>query len=263
MPPRVVVIVQARLGSTRLPGKTLADIAGRPMLDWVLDRAERIPGIDGLVLATTDRLRDDKLVDFARKQGVRCVRGSEQDVLDRFHVAVTEHPADVIVRVTPDCPLLDPEVAGQVLAKFLQTPGRYDYVSNVHPPTFPDGLDTEVFSRDALETAWREAELPSDREHVTPFMWRRAGPERFRLGNVTGARDLSTERWTVDTATDLDFVRKIYEILGPSRPIFGMEEVLDLLHTHPELRDINAGQRRNEGYQRSLAADAAAPRTSR
>ncbi len=262
MAPRVLVIVQARLGSTRLPGKTLEKIAGRPMLELVLDRAKAIPGIDGLVLATTDRPQDAALVEVARKRGLPWVRGSEEDVLDRFHVAVTEYPADVIVRISPDCPLLDPRVAGKVLATFQETPAQLRYVSNVNPPMFPDGLDTEVFSREALETAWREAELLSDREHVTPFI--RKQPQRFNVENVPNDTDLSWERWTVDTASDLEFVRQIYEALCPSGlRIFGMEEVLKLLRKHPELRKINAGQRRNEGYQRSLAADATAPRARR
>jgi spore coat polysaccharide biosynthesis protein SpsF len=259
MAARVLVIIQARLGSTRLPGKTLADIAGRPMLAWVFDRAAAIPGIDGLVVATTDRPGDDPLVDFARERALPCVRGSESDVLDRFHLALTEYPADVIVRVSPDCPLLDPEVSGRVLAEFRRLVGQVDYASNIHPPTFPDGLDTEVFSRETLETAWREARRPSDREHVTPFIWGRPG--RFRLANVRGARDLSTERWTVDTAADLEFVRNVYAALGRSERPFGMEDVLGLLDAQPALRRLNAGQRRNEGYERSLAADA--PRTVR
>ena len=255
--PRVLAVIQARLGSTRLPGKTLTDIAGRPMLAHVLHRTAAIPGVDGVVLATTVSPHDDRLVQWAIETGVSCVRGSEEDVLDRFHTTLARHPADAVVRVTPDCPLIDPEVSGSVIAEWRRHPSELDYVSNTHPPTFPDGLDTEVVSREALETAWREATLPSDREHVTPFIWQRPG--RFRLFNVVHSEeDLSSHRWTVDTAADLDFVRAVYERLGPTGTRrFGMSEVLALLAKHPELRTLNAGQRRNEGYARSLARDAA------
>ncbi len=261
MASRVLVVIQARLGSTRLPGKTLVDIAGRPMLAWVVERAAAIPGVDGIVLATTNRPGDDRLADFAREGKLSCVRGSEEDVLDRFHLALSEHPADIVVRVTPDCPLLDSEVAGRVLSEFRRLEGRVDYVSNVHPPTFPDGLDTEVFSRAVLAAAWREARLPSDREHVTTFVWRQ--PERFCLANVTSGQDLSAERWTVDTAADLEFVQAVYAALGRGIRPFGMDDVLRLLAAQPGLRRLNAGQRRNEGLDRSLIADLAARNVAR
>jgi len=256
---RVFAVIQVRLGSTRLPGKALADIAGRPMLAHVVERAAAIPGVDGVVLATTTLARDDRLADWARTAGLPCVRGSEDDVLDRFHDVLARHPADAVVRVTPDCPLLDPEVSGRVVAEWRRRPHELDYASNVHPPTFPDGLDTEVVAREALERAWREARQPSDREHVTPFVWRQ--PDRFRLAGVCHADDLSALRWTVDTAADLDFARAVYAHLAPAGaprggPLFGMDAVLALLAARPELARLNAGQRRNEGYERSVAAEA-------
>jgi spore coat polysaccharide biosynthesis protein SpsF (cytidylyltransferase family) len=259
MAARVLAVIQARLGSTRLPGKTLADIAGRPMLAHVVERARAIPGVDEVVLATTEDPRDDDLARWAARAGLRCVRGSEEDVLDRFHLALGRFPADAAVRVTPDCPLLDPEVSGLVVAEWRRLQGRVEYVSNVDPPTFPDGLDTEIFTREALETAWREATLQSDREHVTPYL--RRDQRRFRRANVEHDRDLSMLRWTVDTAPDLDFVRAVYSHLSPTGArTFGMNEVLALLAAHPELPALNAGQRRNQGYERSLAQDAASRR---
>lgn len=259
MAARVLALIQARLGSTRLPGKALAEIAGRPMLAHVVERASAIPGVEGVVLATSVNPSDGRLVEFARAAGLPWVRGSEEDVLDRFRVALSEHPADVIVRVTPDCPLLDPEVSGLVVSEYMRREGAVDYVSNVHPPTYPDGLDTEVFSREALERAWREAQLPSDREHVTTYIWRHPG--RFRLANVFHTVDLSDLRWTVDTAADLEFVRTVYDSLSPTgRRRFGMAEVLALLRARPELRSLNAGLKRNEGLERSQAADPVAPR---
>jgi len=249
---RCVAIVQARVGSSRLPGKALLDIAGRPMVAHVVDRALAIDGVDGVVLATTVAPADDALADFARRYDIPCTRGSEDDVLDRFHQAVGEHPADVIVRVTADCPLLDPRVSGCVLAEYLRRVGDVDYVSNVHPPTYPDGLDTEVVSREALERAWRDADRPSDREHVTSYIWHNAST--FRLGNVATEPSRAHLRWTVDELADLEFVRAVYARLDAGSR-FGMDEVLDLLSAEPELARMNAGLARNEGYARSLRAD--------
>jgi spore coat polysaccharide biosynthesis protein SpsF (cytidylyltransferase family) len=158
------------------------------------------------------------------------------------------------VRLTGDCPLLDPAVSGLVVAEYLRRSGAIDYASNVHPPTYPDGLDTEVISARALETAWTEARRPSDREHVTPYVWRQPG--RFRLANVGHDRDLSALRWTVDDARDLALVRQVYSGLSPDgRSVFGMTEVLDLLRARPGLAGLNAGTRRNEGLERSERAD--------
>ncbi len=257
--PRVIAIVQARLGSTRLPGKALLPLAGRPMLEHVLARAAAVPGVDAIVLATTVDPQDDALADFARSAGVPCVRGSVEDVLDRFHAALRAHPAAAVVRVTGDCPLLDPAVSGLVVAEYLRRAGEVDYASNVHPPTYPDGLDTEVFSAAALEAAWREARRGSDREHVTPYLWQH--PERFRLANVAHAENLSALRWTVDDARDLDFARAVCGALAPEGArLFGMQEVLDLLRARPELSALNAGTRRNEGFERSRLADLAVSR---
>jgi spore coat polysaccharide biosynthesis protein SpsF (cytidylyltransferase family) len=253
MAERAVAVIQARLGSTRLPGKALADIAGRPMLAHVAERAAAIPGIAAVVIATTVSPADEPLAAFACRAGLHSIRGSEADVLDRFCLAARETRAEAIVRITADCPLLDPEVSGRVLAAYVGGRPAVDYASNVHPPTYPDGLDTEVVSVEALETAAREAELPSDREHVTTYIWRR--PERFRLLNVANGEDLSAHRWTVDTGADLAFVRAVFEALGRGGSRAGMAEVLGLLAEQPALREINAGLRRNEGFERSLAAE--------
>ena len=248
----IAAIVQARMGSSRLPGKTLADIAGRPMLARLVERARRIEGVDAVIIATTGRPADDAIVAFAETAGLPVHRGSERDVLDRVHGAAARFGASVIVRVTPDCPLLDPVVASCVLARFREAAGRLDYVSNTQPPTFPDGMDTEVISVAALATAWREARLPSEREHVTPFIWKQ--PQRFRLANVVHAEDLSHLRWTVDDAADLEFARAIHARLGADR-VFGMNDVLALLRREPALLNPNRSLTRNEGYARSLRAD--------
>jgi len=251
----IAAIVQARIGSSRLPGKTLMDLAGRPLLGHLVDRARRIPGLEAVVIATTDRPDDRAILDFAAAEGLPVYAGSEDDVLDRFQQATRRFDVSVVVRVTPDCPLLDPAVAGLVLRRFLDAGGELDYACNTQPPTFPDGQDTEVFSAAALARAWREARLPSEREHVTPYIWKH--PDRFRLANVRHAEDLSALRWTVDEPADLAFVRAVYARLGGQGP-FGMDDVLALLHREPALLEINRSLIRNVGYAKSLRADRAA-----
>jgi spore coat polysaccharide biosynthesis protein SpsF (cytidylyltransferase family) len=255
MTARTVVIVQARMGSTRLPGKVMAEIAGRPMLWHVLDRSARIVGAEAVMLATTALPEDERLLALAREWDVPVYAGSPEDVLDRFYQAARLMDAHIIVRVTADCPLLDPAVGSAVLAQFLD--GDAAYASNVHPPTYPDGLDVEVFSREALECAWREATRSSEREHVTPYFW--THPERFLATNLTYHQDLSHLRWTVDEPRDLEFVRAVYDRLSvPGRPPFGMDAVLDLLAHEPGLLRLNAGIVRDVGYLKSLAAEATA-----
>ncbi|MFN8456749.1 MAG: glycosyltransferase family protein [Anaerolineae bacterium] len=245
----ITAIIQARLGSSRLPGKTLMEINGRPMLGHLVDRVRQIQGIEQVIIATTIRSIDQAIADFGKIEGLPVYIGSEEDVLDRFYQAARRFNASVIVRVTPDCPLLDVEVSRQVLVRFLQ--GDVDYASNTNPPTFPDGLDTEVFSFAALEQAWHEAKLSSEREHVTSYIWK--NPDKFRLANVVGERNLSALRWTVDEPQDLAFVRAVYEHLGPDS--FGMAAVLDLLETQPDLGKANFTIERNQGYQKSLRQD--------
>lgn len=241
------------MASTRLPGKVLADVNGRPMLQRVIERARRIPGATKIVLATSDDPANAPLLDLARQTGIASYAGSESDVLDRYYQATKQIAADVIVRITADCPVVDPAVSGRVVGKFLE--GGFDYVSNTNPPTFPDGLDTEVFSFDALVRAWREASLASEREHVTPYIWK--NPAMFRTANVRGERDLSHLRWTVDHADDLAFVRSIYaRMTERGLREFGMNDILDLLSSEPELASVNSDHSRNEGYAKSLSDEA-------
>lgn len=247
----VAAIVQARMGSTRLPGKVLMELAGRPLLWHVLERARRVPGIDRLIVATTRQPADDAIEAFCRAEGCACHRGSEDDVLDRYHGAAQEAGATVVVRITADCPLLDPEVSGRVV-EALDRNGC-DYASNTLEQTFPDGLDTEAFTAAALDKAWREARLASQREHVTPYLWQNGG--LFTLCAVKQARDLSALRWTVDRPEDLAFVRAIYGHLHRPGSVFHMDAILALLERHPELERINQGIRRNEGYEKSLRTD--------
>jgi spore coat polysaccharide biosynthesis protein SpsF len=246
-----VAVIQARMGSRRLPGKTLMDVTGRPLIARVIDRAVRIAGVDGVVVATTTRAEDDAVVRCARACGVTTFAGDEADVLDRFHRAAADSRADVVVRLTADCPLLDPDVSSAVLRLFLAE--GLDYASNVHPPTYPDGLDTEVFSREALQRAWQSAVLDAEREHVTPYLWSR--PELFKCGCVVGASDLSQHRWTVDEAADLAFVRTVYDALEPQHGgVFGHEQVLALVNARPGMARLAGRHDRGHGYLHSVPA---------
>lgn len=230
----------------------MMDLGGEPLLGHLIKRIKKSKHISDIVIATTTHERDGLIVKYAEENNLGSYRGSEQDVLDRFYQAALLFKAQVIVRVTPDCPLLDPLVSDRVIEHFL---GRgYDYVSNTIVPTYPDGLDTEVFSFAALEKAWNQASLPSEREHVTAYIVKH--PELFRHFNVKNeGEDLSWMRWTVDTERDYDFVSSIMEKLGKSGEIFHMEDVVRVLKDYPELLQINKGINRNEGYAASLMKD--------
>jgi spore coat polysaccharide biosynthesis protein SpsF (cytidylyltransferase family) len=241
----VVTIVQARMSSTRLPGKVLLPIGDEPMVAHVIRRAEAM-GFP-VVLATSTDATDDPLATFAVEHGWPVSRGSRDDVLARYSRAVPE-TARWVVRVTADCPLFDPAVGRSVVRAAIER--NVDYASNTIVPTFPDGLDCEVLTVDSLRIAATEAKDASEREHVTPFVWRH--PERFRCFNVTHEPDLSNERWTVDDVRDLAFVRAVHERL----PLVGgrrsdsMNDVLAVLASEPGLREINRGTVRNQGSSR-------------
>ena len=226
----VAVVVQARMGSSRLPGKVLKNIAGRPMLSYQMERLRRVKRADRLVIATSDRPADDALAAFCKKENIDCVRGSEADVLARYHLALERFPADTVVRITADCPLIDPALVDDVIATY-----EPDFVSNMLEKTYPYGMAVEAFSAQALREAHREAKDPAEREHVTPFIWRR--PERYRLKSLTMTPNLSGHRWTVDTPEDFELVSRLLKTLKPQ---FTLEDVLALLDEHPDWCAINA-----------------------
>jgi spore coat polysaccharide biosynthesis protein SpsF len=247
----ILGILQARVSSTRLPGKVLEPILGQPMLARQIERLARCQAIDRLIVATSRDASDDAIADLCRELGVECFRGSLDDVLDRFYQAAIHHAPEHVVRLTGDCPLADPALIDALIRFHLAEDS--DYTSNCHEPSLPDGLDAEVMRMAALATAWREARLPSEREHVTPFI--RNHPQRFRIRLWKHPVDLSAHRWTVDEAADLAFVRAVYAALYPRDPAFGMQDVLDLIAQKPELAALNAGIRRNAGYEKSLRED--------
>jgi glutamate-1-semialdehyde-2,1-aminomutase len=255
---KIVAVVQARMGSTRLPGKVLKPLAGRPMLWHVLTRALAAKSVDEVVLATTDAPEDRALEPTARALGVRVVYGHPTDVLDRFRLAAQASGADAIVRVTADCPFLDPEIVDACVELFKKSGAAY--ASNAIKRTFPDGLDVEVFSSAALETAWKEAALPSEREHVTPFIWK--NPARFPAAELTRETDLSALRWCVDNPEDLLLAQAVCEELGRGGRLFGCRELLQFIQGRPDLAALNAGIDCNEGYAKSLKEDQAAAKRS-
>jgi len=246
----IVAIIQGRMGSSRLPGKVMAEIAGKPMLFHVVNRVRRAKKIHQVAVATSTHASDDPIAVFCDGNGISCFRGSEEDVLDRFYRAAKHFQADVIVRLSSDCPLHDPEVIDRVVEALLE--GDADFVSGGMKTTYPDGLDAAAFPMAVLDQTWREAKLTSDREHVTTYIHKH--PEIFRLKTVRCNEDLSHHRWTVDEPQDLEFVRTVYSHLGDVP--FGMRDILDLLTRHPELNKINTGIARNEGYVKSLEVDA-------
>lgn len=246
---KTVALIQARMSSSRLPGKVLRDIAGLPMLLQVVQRAKQANFIKFVAVVTSTHAADDAIEGFCQEHGIPCFRGSLDDVLDRYYQAASHFQAEAVVRLTGDCPLLDPQIIDKVIQTFYQ--GGFDYVSNALECTYPDGLDTEIFRFAALERAWKEARLKSEREHVTAYIYKH--PALFRLGTVKHEEDLSFLRWTVDTSRDLDFVKTVYSSFPNTD--FGMDDILKLLKEHPEITKINSGQQRNEGYLKSLQED--------
>lgn len=248
---KTVAIVQARMGSTRLPNKVMRPICGTPMIGLLLERLAKAKRIDQIVLATSKDLRNKPLAQYVRELGYAVYQGSEDDVLDRYYQAAQEAEADTVVRITGDCPLIDPMLIDRVIEFHVQ--GAYDFVSNAIEPTFPDGLDAAVFRFSLLEQAWLDAKFPSEREHVTLYM--RRFPDRYKIGVYKGAPDRSHFRWTVDEPADFEFVSKIYERLYPGKPDFGSDDIYRLLEREPELSKINSGISRNEGLQCALQQD--------
>lgn len=238
--PRVVAVVQARMQSSRLPGKVLEDIHGQPMLLRVVRRVRKAQTVDQVVVATTTSESDDPVEALCRAEGLACLRGEAVDVLDRVHSAAAAHHADVVVRITGDCPVIDPQVIDLTVRAFLESDPPVDLALNrfVDDRTFPIGLDTEVCSFEALDTAWKEADQAYQREHVMPYLY--DPPGRFRVLHVRNDEDLGSYRWTVDTAEDLAFIRAVFEHFAPEED-FDWRDILALVRSRPDLAALNAG----------------------
>jgi spore coat polysaccharide biosynthesis protein SpsF len=234
-----VAVIQARMGSSRLPGKVLMDLGGRPMLSRQIERLRRCPALEEIVIATTREAIDDPLVDLAARESLRVCRGSETDVLARYRQAAEECGADLVVRVTGDCPLLDPEAVGAVVTELERNAGVWDYASNIVERTYPRGLDAEAFFMDTLRRMDRLARSPAAREHVTHFLLRER-PELFAVGSIKDREDNSDLRWTVDTPEDLRAVRSIFQGMGLDRRPAGYREIVAYARSHPEVAGLNA-----------------------
>jgi len=254
MLPRVIAIVQGRMDSSRLPGKILADIAGQPMLSRVYIRTSRAATITETVFATTTDSSDDPVAEYCDFGGIPFTRGSQFDVLERYYQTAKEFDADVVVRITADCPVIDPNLIDDAVNTLLD--GEYDFVANRLPPpfgrTYPIGLDTEVCTFTALETAWKDAKETFHREHVMPYLYvgvelskvnrqlsEGVSTHGYKIAQLHHITDFGDYRWTVDTPEDLEFMRQVYARFG-GRDDFSWKEVLDLVHDNPELMKINS-----------------------
>lgn len=248
---RVFAIVQARCGSTRLPGKVLFKVIGKTILEYVLERVGRAKNVEGIIVATTAKKEDERIVNLAESLNIRTYCGSDEDVLDRYYQAAKLFGIKHIIRITADCPLIDPQIIDSVIGLYFES--KADYCSNTLDETFPDGEDSEVFSFDALCRAWKNAKLVSEREHVTPYI--KNNPAKFKLVNLRNNIDLSAKRWTLDTEGDFRFIKTVLEKLYPSKPDFSSKDVLEFLKNNPHLERINKGIVRNQGYLKSLNED--------
>jgi spore coat polysaccharide biosynthesis protein SpsF len=255
MTPKIVAIIQGRMSSSRLPGKILAEIAGQPMLTRVFTRTSRAKTLDEVIFATTTDSSDDPVAEYCDFSGIPFTRGSLFDVLDRYYQAASKAKADVVVRITADCPVIDPDLIDDVVNTLFE--GEYDFACNRLPPpwhrTYPIGLDVEACSFKILKKAWKEAKEPQHREHAMPYFYEGVqltrqsrtletgvSPRGFNIALLHHTTDFGDYRWTVDTPEDLEFMRQVYSRFN-GRDDFSWKEVLDLVHDEPELMKINKG----------------------
>jgi len=235
---RIEIYVQARMGSTRLSGKVMMPILGKPLLEFLIERLKQVKEADAIAILTTTQPADDVIVMYCQKVGILCYRGPEDDVLGRYYQVAAERKPDAVVRITADCPLIDPDVVDLAISTFRQCYPAVDYVSNCLEHTFPRGLDVEVFSYQALEEAYFKARKTSEREHVTSYINSR--PEHFKLKNIAGSQNLSHYRLTVDTIEDFTLIRLIFENLWPNHRNFRLNDILALMKKNPEWFQINS-----------------------
>lgn len=244
------VIIQARMGASRLPNKVLMPLAGKPVLEHVIHRCQHAKLVDRVIVATTVEPKDLAVVNFVSGLGASVFCGSVNDVLDRYYQAARFFELQHIVRITADCPMIDPDIIDCVVGKYFDTGA--DYAANTLEETYPDGEDVEVFSFDVLKRTWHDAKMLSEREHVTPYMRK---SEVFKKMNVTYDIDLSRQRWTLDELRDYHKLSAVFDALYQKDAFFHMKDILQFLAGHPQIDRINADVMRNEGYQKSLADD--------
>jgi spore coat polysaccharide biosynthesis protein SpsF len=237
---KILGVVQSRCGSSRLPRKVMLPLAGKEALVRIMERVHGSALLSHTVVATTTEAEDDAIEDLCRREGFSCFRGHPTDLLDRHYRAGIAFGADAVVKIPSDCPLIDPAIIDRVVAFYMRHYRAFDFVSNLHPPSYPDGNDVEIIPMEILEEAWEGAEKAHEREHTTPFIWDR--PERFRLGNVaweTGLDYSTSHRWVLDYPEDYEFIARVYKELYPATPEFRMEDIFRLLDVKPHISEIN------------------------
>ncbi len=235
---RTVILVQARMRSTRLPGKVLMPVLEKPILGHLVERLHRVRQADEVVIATTVEPIDDAIVAWCKQNRVAFFRGDEHNVLERFYQAAKEYRADTVLRICSDCPLIDPDIVDAIIRHYQARQPQIQYVSNSLQRTFPIGMDAEVFSLGALERTYREATEPGEKEHVTPYIY--CHPERFAQAQYVSQKAYPPYRLTLDTPEDFELIRRIFEHLYPQNPAFGLQDIIDLLSQHPEWAALNA-----------------------
>ncbi len=237
---KILSLIQARRGSSRLPDKVLKEVLGTPLLLQMIRRAERSILKGEVAVITTKEPQDDVVAELCEANHIHCFRGHSTDLLDRHYQAALHFGADAVVKIPSDCPLIDPNIIDEVLQYFISHSKEYDYVSNLHPATWPDGNDVEIMHMSILEKAWKEAPREFEREHTTPYIWE--NPDKFRIGSViwnTGKDYSTSHRWTLDYPEDLEFIKRVYEELYPQNSAFTLEDILMLLQQKRDIADIN------------------------
>jgi len=239
-PIKIVTVIQARTGSNRLPNKIFLPLIDKPLLFRMYERVSESKLAGNIVIATTTDVSDDKVEDLCKEYQIKCFRGHPADLLDRHYQAAKLFNADAVVKIPSDCPLIDPNIIDKVLQFYLDNRNNYDFVSNLHPATYPDGNDVEIMSFKVLKIAWENAKLGLEREHTTPYFWE--NPDKFRIGNVeweTGLDYSMSHRFTIDYEKDYNFIKQVYDELYPINNKFTLQEILDLLNRKPEIKKVN------------------------
>jgi spore coat polysaccharide biosynthesis protein SpsF len=254
MPPELVTIIQARSASSRLPGKIHLPLVSKPVLIRMAERVSRSKFRGTVVVATTTQQEDDSIEDLCDREGLHCFRGHPTDLLDRHYQTALKFKAGIVLKIPSDCPLIDPEIIDKGIRFFLDKLPQFDYVSNLHPASYPDGNDVEIMTFRTLERAWREAFRPLEKEHTTPYIWE--NPALFRIGNFdweTGQDYSMSHRWTIDYPEDYLFICRVFEELYPSNPFFGINDILHLLEMKEDISGLNSIHAGVNWYRHHLA----------
>ncbi len=239
-PIKIVTIIQARMGSTRLPNKVVMPLAGKPLLLRMYERVNAANYTDTIIIATTEEEYDDPIVSLCKDNSIKYYRGNSTDLLERHYKAALPFNPDAVVKIPSDCPLIDPNIIDKVLKYYIDNKNIFDFVSNLHPASYPDGNDVEIFSASALKDAWLNAKKELEREHTTPYFWE--NQDKFNVGNVQweSGKDYSmSHRFTIDYEHDYEFIKRVYEELYTEEKIFSLQEILNLLDEKPEIKNIN------------------------